>query len=96
MSYELARDAEQDLRDYLYYLSVRNPQASVNEAMRIHNELSVFATSRINGRIVQIQGWPRAILHHYMDPFHVYYEWRPQGLFVARLWHYARLPIVIP
>ena len=93
MNYELARDAENDLRGYLYYIAVTNLPAAGREGMRMDAELTKLASSNLNGAIVQIQGWPRPTNRHFIHPFNVYYERRPTGLYVLRLHHHARQPI---
>jgi plasmid stabilization system protein ParE len=93
MNYELASRAQRDLGQYLYHIMATDLLAASRERFRIHEELERLATSTLTGAQTRIRGWPRVILRHYLHPFHVYYERRPTGLFVARLYHYARRPI---
>jgi hypothetical protein len=59
----------------------------------INNALAAFAQAPVDGVEATIRGWPRPLRLHYIHPFKVFYERRPDALYVIRLRHYARRPI---
>lgn len=93
MTFELSRLAQYERDQYLYHLWADNPRAAAREAQRLWTALEEFAAAPIDGIEVTIPDWPRPARMHYVKPFKVFYERRPHGLFVIRMYHHARKPI---
>jgi len=93
MSYELLPRALRDLRAHLYYVAADDPKAAVREGSRLFDELERFSQLPVDGARVQIRGVPFQVLRWFLHPFHVYYEHRPNGIVVFRLYHHARRPL---
>jgi hypothetical protein len=93
MTVEWSKPAQRDFRQHLEYLAETDRGLAVREGWRIRAGLEWFAELNVDGLLCEIRGWDRPVRRHYLEPFKVYYERRPGGLFVVRLRHYARLPL---
>lgn len=93
MTLSFSPEAEEDLVAVVSYLAERNPIAARELGQRIFAALDRIAAGDFEG-IEQtlrsgdvVRSWP-------VPPVRVYYQRRGDGLWVLRIYHQARPPIV--
>lgn len=93
MTISFSPEAEQDLVAVVSYLAERNPTAARELGQRVFAVLDRLVTGDFEG-IEQtlrsgdvVRSWP-------VPPIRIYYQRRGEGLWVLRIYHQARPPIV--
>jgi len=86
-------EAEADLLAALDYIRERNSGAVLKLAERVFSTLEQLASEPIDGPEHTlttgelVRGWP-------IRPFRIYYQRRSDAIYVLRVYHHARRPIV--
>ncbi len=85
-------EALEDIEEAIDYLAERSPPAAEKLATGILALAERLATERLEGpehvlgNGERVHGWP-------FPPFRIYYQRRPDALFVVRVYHQRREPI---
>jgi plasmid stabilization system protein ParE len=93
VSVSFSPDAEVDFVDVIEYLAERNRNAATALGHRIFAALDKLARGDFEGPQVTlragdvVRSWP-------VPPLRIYYQRRGDGLWIVRLYHQARPPIV--
>jgi plasmid stabilization system protein ParE len=93
LSVQYSHEAEIDLSEALVHLAAENPAAAEGLLQRVRRLLGRLAQGQFDGpeeRLLTgkvVRSWP-------VPPYRVYYERRGETLYVLRIYHQARKPIV--
>ena len=92
MRISFSPEAEVDFARVVDYLAQRNPAAAADQGRRIFAVIDKLAEGRFEGPEQTlttgelVRSWP-------VPPVRVYYQRRPDALWIVRLYHQARPPI---
>ncbi len=92
MTIEFSEEAEADLAEAISFIAEHSPRAAHALRIRIATVLERLAASELDGTAsviagIAIQSWP-------VPPYRIYYLRVNEGIFVVRLYHQARKPLV--
>ncbi len=92
-STDWARAARRDWREHVEHLGHEDEGRARREGREILDAVDWFAALHLDGVQTRIRGWSRPLYKWPLYPFLLFYERRPAGLYVVRLYHHARRPI---
>ncbi len=85
-------DALADIVEAITYLNERNPTAATNLDAEISRCIQRLAANEFDGPVSQLRSG-KAVRSWPVPPFRIYYQRRPDGLLIVRVYHQAGRPI---